>query len=208
MYRLAMGTIPVSAAPFPRHFSGFGFTLVVLIHAAVLSLVMQSRSVAMPVREEVLTLNVLTPPTPVRPEPSQPKVHPSLPVIPALLQATQAEASITTVPAPQSISVPPVPTPAAALTQPRFDADYLDNPSPPYPPLSRRLGEQGRVILRVHVLPNGQADEIHIHSSSNSSRLDQSARDTVGRWRFLPARQGEETIAAWVLVPIAFNLNT
>lgn len=203
-----MGTIPVSIAPSPRSFSGFGFALVVLIHGAALSLLMQARSIAMPVREEILTLNVLTPTIKAQPAPAQSRTIPSLPAMPALFQAKLADAPFTTDAAPQGISAPAVPAPIVALTQPRFDADYLDNPSPPYPPLSRRLGEQGRVVLRVHVLPSGQADEIHIHISSNSSRLDQSARETVGRWRFLPARRGEETIAAWVLVPIAFSLNT
>jgi protein TonB len=38
---------------------------------------------------------------------------------------------------------------------PRFDAAYLNNPKPSYPPLARRLGEEGRVTLRVHVTPDG-----------------------------------------------------
>lgn len=204
-----MGSIPATPSLASGHFSGTRFALVVLIHAAVLSLTMQSRSTATPVFEEVLTLSVLPSPTAMAPPVTRHMARPvltSLPPLPALLLNTlPAEASISV--SPPAITSNPV-SQAAPVTQPRFDADYLDNPSPPYPPLSRRIGEQGRVVLRVHVLPNGQADEIHIHISSNSSRLDQSARETVGRWRFLPARRGEETIAAWVLVPIAFSLNT
>ena len=32
------------------------------------------------------------------------------------------------------------------------------------------------------------------------------AIDTVKRWRFVPARQGDRAVAAWVLVPITFSL--
>jgi TonB family protein len=79
----------------------------------------------------------------------------------------------------------------------------LDNPKPPYPPLSRRMGEQGRVVLRVHVTPEGAAGEVLLHASSGSPRLDESALATVRRWKFVPARRGAEPVAAWVLVPIS-----
>ncbi len=102
--------------------------------------------------------------------------------------------------------VPAAPAPAAVPTQPRFDADYLDNPKPVYPAISRRLSEQGRVVLRVHVEADGRAAEVQLHASSGSPRLDQSALDTVRRWKFVAARRGQEPVAAWVLVPIAFTL--
>ena len=39
----------------------------------------------------------------------------------------------------------------------RFDADYLQNPKPKYPALSRRLGEEGKVVLRVRAERAGAA---------------------------------------------------
>lgn len=95
---------------------------------------------------------------------------------------------------------------SAATESPRFDADYLDNPPPDYPALSRRLGEQGRVVLRVYVTPHGRASEVHIERSSGHARLDRAATDTVGRWRFVPAARNAEPVGAWVLVPISFVL--
>ena len=95
---------------------------------------------------------------------------------------------------------------AAPITPPNFTAAYLDNPAPVYPPLSRRAGEQGRVLLRVHVSAQGGALEVDIAKSSGSPRLDSAAVDAVRRWRFVPARQGEKPVAAWVLVPISFSL--
>lgn len=96
---------------------------------------------------------------------------------------------------------------AAEMVPPRFDAAYLDNPQPSYPVLSRRLGEQGRVLLRVLVSGEGRAREVLVKGGSGFARLDQAAREAVLRWRFLPARQGSQAVEAWVLVPITFSLS-
>ena len=96
----------------------------------------------------------------------------------------------------------------AELTLPRFDAAYLRNPAPVYPLLARRLGEQGQVVLRVRVSQAGAAEEIEIASASGFARLDQAAVEAVRRWRFVPARRGMQGTAAWVLVPIAFKLES
>jgi len=91
-----------------------------------------------------------------------------------------------------------------ALILPIFNADYLDNPKPPYPQLSRRYGETGLVRLRVYVSANGRAERVEIDQSSGFERLDTAARNAVFGWRFTPARRGNERVAAWVLIPISF----
>lgn len=98
------------------------------------------------------------------------------------------------------------PAPAASITLPRFNADYLNNPPPVYPPAARRMGEAGRVVLRVFVRADGTPAEIAINKSSGSVRLDQAALEAVRRWRFVPARQGDAPVEAPVLVPISFTL--
>ncbi|RFO98311.1 energy transducer TonB [Rhodoferax lacus] len=100
----------------------------------------------------------------------------------------------------------PATAPAAATTAPRFDAAYLDNPAPVYPPLSRRAGEEGRVLLHVLVEASGVAAQVEVRSSSGFERLDRAAMAAVRRWKFVPAKQGAEAVAAWVLVPIVFGL--
>ncbi|MCE1203121.1 MAG: energy transducer TonB [Holophagaceae bacterium] len=95
----------------------------------------------------------------------------------------------------------------AAVVPPCFDAAYLQNPEPGYPLLSKRLGEEGRVILRVLVNPEGLAEKVEVRQSSGHARLDQAALGTVRRWRFTPARRGAERLAAWVLVPLSFQLD-
>ncbi|MDR0441557.1 MAG: energy transducer TonB, partial [Candidatus Accumulibacter sp.] len=71
-------------------------------------------------------------------------------------------------------------------SQARFDADYLRNPKPPYPPLSRRMREEGRVVLRVLVTIDGGAGDVEVRNSSGSARLDESALRTIRRWKFIP----------------------
>jgi protein TonB len=95
----------------------------------------------------------------------------------------------------------------SAVQPPRFDAAYLQNPEPEYPALSQRLGEEGRVFLRVLVSPEGRADQVELKQSSGFSRLDAAAQAAVRRWRFQAARRGAEPVAAWVIVPITFHLD-
>ncbi|HEY9098362.1 MAG TPA: energy transducer TonB [Thiobacillus sp.] len=154
-------------------------------------------------------------PTPARVEAVKPEpvVHKTEPV---RQEPTRAElpAPITApTPIPVQAATPtdmakPVPPPPLAVTQPRFNADYLDNPKPPYPSASRRMGEEGEVRLRVQVDPAGNTQQIEIYRSSGFPRLDQAALDTVKQWRFIPARQGEQPITAWVIVPIQFSLRS
>ena len=110
--------------------------------------------------------------------------------------------------APQS--APPARTATAALpiTPPSFNAEYLQNPPPEYPTLSRRMGEEGKVVLRVLVSEAGVPEEVQLKSSSGFSRLDSVALEAVKHWKFVPARRGDQSVAAWVVVPISFSLRS
>ncbi len=198
--------------------SPLGLGSVIVIHLLILFGLVQLNVVTLPAPLAVFSVSLLPPAPEARP---QPEIVPPKPKLverrPTLIpQPTQLAAPADT-PAPTPIAVAPAPTPVVAPapvvpaamvapTQPRFDADYLDNPKPAYPAISRRLNEQGRVMLRVHVAADGNATDVQLHTSSGSSRLDQSALDTVRRWKFVPAKLGKDPVTAWVLVPIAFTL--
>lgn len=128
----------------------------------------------------------------------------------AAAPAAAASAAVATEPAPPVVASAAASGSAhaepAPVVAPRFDADYLSNPAPAYPSVSRSLGEQGKVFLRVLVSPRGEAQEVHVHAGSGHERLDLAALDAVRRWKFVPARQGESAVAAWVVVPISFTL--
>ncbi|MDR2876263.1 MAG: energy transducer TonB [Methylobacillus sp.] len=98
------------------------------------------------------------------------------------------------------------PVAEASVEPPRFDAAYLENPAPSVPPLSRKAKEHGVVSLAVHVSASGAALEVKLDKSCGFERLDNSALETVKQWKFVPARRGDTPVAAWVTVPIRFNL--
>ena len=85
---------------------------------------------------------------------------------------------------------------------------YERTTQPSYPAASRKLGEQGEVLLKVLVLINGRVGQAEVKKSSGYAQLDEAALKTVvERWRFKPARKGRETIICWVDIPINFSLN-
>ena len=95
----------------------------------------------------------------------------------------------------------------SAIVAARFDADYLRNPKPVYPPMARSMGEEGKVVLRVKVSAQGLPINVDIKQSSGFQRLDEAALAAVERWHFIPARQGDEPIDSSVLVPLQFSLD-
>lgn len=159
---------------------------------------------ALPVAQEPKPMPVERKPVVRRPEPPPP-----------ILTAAAEAPSTSGFAVPPQPPAPPAPapiqaapTPQPVVTAARFDADYLLNPKPAYPTVSRRRAEEGTVLLRVRVSAEGAALAIELRKSSGYPRLDEAAQDAVRRWRFVPARQGGEAIESWVAVPIAFKLES
>ena len=196
--------------------------VVVGLHVAVLLAIIAAKTIVPQIAEIPLIVDMIQPaveapkPPAAKPLPMakpQPVRQVSKPVAPQTVQTPQLETTASTVAAPSAPTVATSeskPSPAQPASEPvsqaRFDADYLKNPAPPYPPLSRRMGEEGKVILRVTVNPQGTADNVEIKTSSGSSRLDDSAQKTVRTWKFIPAKRGDTAIQSVVLVPIIFKL--
>ncbi|WP_296442859.1 energy transducer TonB [Rhodoferax sp. UBA5149] len=161
----------------------------------------------------------IVPPPPPPPKPvKQPVAKAPLPV-PALAPQPLAIADPTPSPnAPTGVTTPQpitppvaapvaVAPPAAARDElPSSDADYLQNPKPPYPALSKRLGEQGKVMVRVLISQDGTAQKADIKQSSGFERLDQAALATVLRWRYVPGKRAGVPETMWFNVPINFVL--
>lgn len=173
------------------------------------------------------------PPTPVPPKPKpeppkpQPKPKPvqKTPPLPkAIADPTPAPnaptGSVDSAPAPAAEPAPAAvpaaaqPAPAApasppageAVQLPSSNAAYLNNPRPSYPSISRRMGEQGKVLLRVLVDENGLPQQIEIKQSSGFDRLDKAALASVKQWRFVPGKRGGVAQAMWTIVPVNFVL--
>ena len=102
--------------------------------------------------------------------------------------------------------VAPVASPAPSVELPSSDADYLNNPKPRYPPVSKRLGEQGNVVVRTRIGADGVAHEASIFKSSGFERLDQTALETALKWRYVPGKRAGVAETMWFNVPFTFVL--
>ena len=162
------------------------------------------------------------PPPPPKPQQKTPTVAPA-PQLVAINDPTPApNAPVGVIEPPQPLPpitapvapappAPPAPPPAPPAPPPRVelpssDADYLQNPKPPYPPMSKRLNEQGSVIMRVLIGADGMPQKAEIRKSSGFDRLDQSAATTVMKWRYVPGKRAGVAEAMWFNVPINFVL--
>jgi periplasmic protein TonB len=107
---------------------------------------------------------------------------------------------------------PPSPPPSApaasgtAVIPEMSEVAYLVQPAPRYPPESRRIHEQGLVMLRVLIDESGRAAVVEIYKSSGHPRLDEAARAAVARAIFKPYKDGGIVRAAAAIVPVEFSL--
>jgi periplasmic protein TonB len=154
-------------------------------------------------------------PTP-QPQPSPSKVSTPTEVAQAAPVAPVSAPTAPTPPAPTRVEAPPAPAPTTApvviapsKTDVSIPASYsASNQKPIYPNMSKRLGEQGTVVLRVLVKADGSAGEVEVKSSSNYPRLDQAAVEAVKTWRFNSAKIDGKAIDEWYQVPIPFKLQS
>lgn len=95
--------------------------------------------------------------------------------------------------------------PVAAITRPttrgRPHSCYSG-----YPPISKRLGEQGVVTVKFTVGVNGDVSNVSVAKSSGYSRLDQAAVRCAQRWEYHPATQGGRPIAISYEAKVLYHL--
>jgi protein TonB len=77
---------------------------------------------------------------------------------------------------------------------------------PPYPSRARAMGIEGTTLLYVHVSDRGRVTQVVVKQSAGHPDLDQAASAAVLRWRFEPARRGDDAVAMWVQIPFDFRL--
>ncbi len=191
------------------------------------------RAVEQVVPVSVLAEVIEAPQPQTTPSPPQPLQRPALNPPNALRSqpAPQPVAVATPTPAPMAPAGVPEPRPAAApmtavaavepmvplappappappkIELPSSSADYLNNPPPAYPPMSKRLGEQGKVVVRAFIDASGAATRAEVRNSSGYDRLDQAALQTVLQWRYVPGKRAGVIEGMWFNVPISFVLD-
>jgi protein TonB len=89
----------------------------------------------------------------------------------------------------------------AGGTQP----EEVDRVVPRYPPMARRAGVGGSVVIRGIVRRDGRIDDVEIIKDLPYG-LGDAARDAVRRWRFRPATYRGEPIDVYYTVTVNFRL--
>jgi protein TonB len=203
---------------------------VVLFHVAALWALQTGllrRAVEVIVPAQILA-EMITPPAPkveVPPAPAptppvpKPKVKapppPPMPV--AIADPTPAPNAPTGVVAPQPAPAPiaapvaaapspPAPPAPPKIELPSSEASYLQNPTPVYPAMSKRLQEQGKVIVRVMIGVDGQPQNASVRRSSGFERLDRAAVEYVMKCRYVPGKVAGVAQAMWYDAPVNFEL--
>ncbi len=82
----------------------------------------------------------------------------------------------------------------------------VHNIPPAYPEAAAMLHEQGRVLLLVHVGPDGSAATVDVMESSGYLLLDRAAHDAVAKWHFRPAMANGVPVASQMPIEINFDL--
>lgn len=143
-----------------------------------------------------------------------PPVVPTVPVIevarnPDAITLPQAAPPTPAAPAEQArVAVASTPAPAQPAGPKTISSgvEYIQAPQPIYPSQSRRMGEQGKVVLRVLVNEKGHPDQVLVQHSSGSSRLDEAGRQAALRALFKPHVEDGRPVAVFVIVPLSFQL--
>jgi protein TonB len=145
---------------------------------------------------------------------SLPQIQPIEYPIPPSVESIQVRETVET-PAP----VAPTKTPVvvAALSAPAHaepsipivttGIEYIQAPQAMYPPISKRMGEEGRIVLQVLVNEKGLPEKIEIMSSSGFARLDEAAKKAMSKALFKPFQKNGQASAMLATASISFSLN-
>jgi protein TonB len=107
----------------------------------------------------------------------------------------------------QSTKPAPPPPKAVVRKAPVIDPKFRRRFQPDYPPTSRRLGEEGSVILQVLVGADGKVQDGKIKTSSGFSRLDEAAlKHALRAWRFTPGTEDGAPVTVWHSVKVTFKI--
>jgi len=204
----------------PERAAGLAFVLA--LHAAALWGLWQHRLI--PNAQEVATLfvNFITPPPPekkVELKPPPPKTKPiekpqprqivaETPVIVPTDHVAPPPPTAPVIEAPPAPVAPPAPPKPAGPVMLGGDLSVAcpERTPPRYPPHSRRMHEEGTVVLRVELDEQGNVAAAHVSNGSGSARLDNAALAAIKNWRCTPPLRDGQPVRAVALQPFKFVL--
>ena len=127
---------------------------------------------------------------PVKELARQPVEVPARPAPSPVVQATPAESSSE-----------PVETEFGAAVAPSF----LHREMPVYPVFARKLGREGRVVLRLTIDARGNLIDVEVVETAGYGFME-AAVDAVKKSTFLPAKKKGKPVASRALLPVRFTL--
>ena len=83
--------------------------------------------------------------------------------------------------------------------------EEIERVLPHYPPLARKLGVQGAVVVRGVVRKDGTIDDVEVIKELPYG-LGEAARRAVSQWHFRPATYRGEPIDVYYTVTVNFRL--
>lgn len=193
-----------------------GMLLVLMLHGIVLYGLWSYRANIAPEKVVFLTMNLAAPPA-VQPQHQEPHQEPHRqpqppspqPVKPLLQPNIADEATMQAqpLPLPPAAAAPTAQEPAQPLTlMGELSINCPERTPPSYPALSQRLGEQGRVVLKVELDEEGRVSGAVVKTHSGFIRLDEAALSAVKTWHCRPARRNGVAVSAVALQPFSFTL--
>ncbi|MBC7489637.1 MAG: energy transducer TonB [Glaciimonas sp.] len=149
----------------------------------------------------VLKKNIALPrPTPIVVNNTLSEKAISPPVSPQQLPQSETSAAYITSP----VACPTAPATPHTIS---FGVEYIRPPSPEYPAAAKRMGEEGKVVMRVLVNEKGRAERVELQKSSGSTRLDEAAKQAILRALFKPHMEDGKPMQVYAIVPINFQLS-
>lgn len=143
------------------------------------------------------------PPPPKLAPPPPPYIPP--PEVNIALPPTPSANAITVVTTALPKAPPPAPRHDAARVPPVIDAARSCE-KPEYPPASKRLEEEGTVLLRFLIDVDGRVLDSRVEKSSGYDRLDQAARTALGKCRFRSGTVDGKPEQSWASLKYVWRL--
>jgi protein TonB len=199
-----------------------GLLFVLALHATGLVALWSSRTMLTPVEAAMLTVSLIASPSPQLPKPPSepltvlkprqfllPMPQPLAVEVPVVADT----GPLATIPAPAPSLQPegevppqPQPSPQPAALSADLAVTCSEHSSPSYPQQSRRMNEQGKVLLRLELDEAGRLASAEVKASSGFPRLDEAALSAVRTWRCNPSMRNGIAVRTRALQPFNFSL--
>jgi periplasmic protein TonB len=77
-----------------------------------------------------------------------------------------------------------------------------------YPSASKRLSEEGSVVILIFIAPSGKVTETKVETSSGIQRLDDATDKCVRLGRYDPSKVGNEAVGSWQRLKYTWRLTS